>query len=82
MATAAEPVQQVVTFEAIRTRAHREYRLFSRAVMRMPRVARISIGISLGILAVISLYLLFSAGSLPIAGLCTHHSMNAGLALI
>jgi hypothetical protein len=83
MATAAEPVQQVVTFQAIRTRARRECRLFSRAVMRMPRAARVSIGIGLGLLAVISLYLLFSsAGSIPIAGFCRNCCTNAAISLI
>jgi hypothetical protein len=55
MAISAEPVQQAVAFEVVRTRARREGRLFSRAVMRMPRVARISIGIGLGLLVIISL---------------------------
>jgi len=54
MASAAEPIPQV-TFAVVRTRARRECRLFSRAVMRMPRVARISIGIGLGLLVIISL---------------------------
>jgi len=58
MATAAEPVQQAATFQAVRTRARRECRLFSRAVMRMPRVARISIGVGLSVLVIISLRLL------------------------
>jgi hypothetical protein len=49
--------------------------------MRMPRAARISIGIALGALAVISLYLLFSAGSIPIAGLVTHSCTNPGTLL-
>ncbi len=57
MATAAEPIPQAVTFAAVRTRARRECRLFSRAIMRLPRAARISIGIALGALAVISRYL-------------------------
>ena len=81
MASAAEPIPQAVTFAAVRTRARRECRLFSRAVMRMPRVARISIGIALGVLSVISLYLLFSAGSIPIAGLGTHSCTNPGTLL-
>ncbi len=58
MATAAEPVQQAATFQAVRTRARREGRLYSRAITRMPRVARISIGIGLGVLVIISLRLL------------------------
>jgi hypothetical protein len=82
MAIAAEAVQQAVTFDAVRTRARRECRLFSRAVLRMPRVARISIGIGLGVLAVISLYFLFSAGSTPIAGLGTHYCTNPGISLV
>jgi hypothetical protein len=49
--------------------------------MRMPRAARISIGIALGALAVISLYLLFSAGSIPIAGLGAHSCTNPGTLL-
>jgi hypothetical protein len=57
MATATESIPQTVTFEAVRTRARREFRLFSRAFMRLPRAARISAGIALGTVAVISLYL-------------------------
>jgi hypothetical protein len=50
--------------------------------MRMPRAARISIGIGLGVLTVISLYLLLSTSSGPIASLGTHYPIAAGIALI
>jgi hypothetical protein len=49
--------------------------------MRMPRAAKISIGIALGVLAVISLYLLLSAGSSAIADAGTHYSAHARAAL-
>jgi hypothetical protein len=63
MASLAKPVPQTVTFAVIRTRTRRECRLFSRALMRVPRKARVAIAISLGLLAICSLYLVLAVGS-------------------
>jgi len=67
MATAVEPVSQAIRFEAVRTRTRRECRLFSRALMRVPLVARIVIGIGLAFLAIASLYFVFIAGLVPVS---------------
>lgn len=56
MASAANSIQESVTFAAFHGRTRRECRLLARALMRMPRAIRVLIGIAMGILVIASLY--------------------------
>jgi hypothetical protein len=56
MESVSKTVPSAVSFDSIRTRTRREFRLFSRALMRLPLAARISLGIGLGVLTIVSIY--------------------------